>query len=135
MHKKIATLFLVLSSALLAQQPAWLQQWNDPTTNIYDVVREFDAAFEGMATEKGKGWKQFKRWEAFMDPRVYPSGQRPNPTSLSMGMEQIQQSWGSTSTGASGIGSRRFHRLRSQPAGSLEWKPHRTARSLARRPG
>ena len=104
MRSILLILSFFYSAALFAQQPTWLQQWNDPTTNVYDVVKEFDAAFEGMAAEKGKGWKQFKRWQAFMDPRVYPSGQRPNPTSLSMGMEQIQQSWGSTSTGASGIG-------------------------------
>lgn len=104
MRTPVTTLFFVLATSLLAQQPAWLEQWNDPSTNVYDVVKEFDAAFEGKATEKGKGWKQFKRWEAFMDQRVYPSGQRPNQTSLSMGMEQIQQSWGSASTGASGIG-------------------------------
>ncbi|MFZ9596976.1 MAG: PKD domain-containing protein [Schleiferiaceae bacterium] len=105
MRLKLFALLAAGSASLFAQnQPKWLELWNDPSSNVYDVVREFDAAFEGKAAEKGKGWKQFKRWEAFMDPRVYPTGQRPNPTALHQGMQQIQQNWGSTSTGASGIG-------------------------------
>ena len=95
---------MAVSTVVLAQQPTWLQMWNDQNTNVYDVVKEFDSAFEGNAMEKGKGWKQFKRWEAFMDPRVYPTGQRPSPTALFEGMQQVQQTWGSTSTGASGLG-------------------------------
>jgi PKD repeat protein len=101
----ILALLAVRSATLIAQnQPQWLRLWNDPSTNVYDVVREFDSEFEGKALEKGKGWKQFKRWEAFMDPRVYPTGQRPSPTALYEGMQQVQQTWGSLSTGASGIG-------------------------------
>ncbi|MEY4477915.1 MAG: hypothetical protein RL276_220 [Bacteroidota bacterium] len=105
MRLNIFAFLAVGSTALLAQnQPKWLELWNDPSSNVYDVVREFDAAFEGKAAEKGKGWKQFKRWEAFMDPRVYPTGQRPQPNSLYLGMQQVQSTWGSNSTGASGIG-------------------------------
>ncbi|MFM6960264.1 MAG: hypothetical protein ACKOW0_04465 [Schleiferiaceae bacterium] len=105
MRLNIFAFLAVGSTVLLAQnQPKWLELWNDPSSNVYDVVREFDAAFEGKAAEKGKGWKQFKRWEAFMDPRVYPTGQRPQPNSLYLGMQQVQSTWGSNSTGASGIG-------------------------------
>ena len=25
--------------------------------------------------EKGKGWKQYKRWENFIEKRVYPDGE------------------------------------------------------------
>ena len=82
MRLKISALLMAVSTVVLAQQPTWLQMWNDQNTNVYDVVKEFDSAFEGKAMEKGKGWKQFKRWEAFMDPRVYPTGQRPSPTAL-----------------------------------------------------
>ena len=104
MRNLLTAVLLAASAAAHAQQPEWLRLWNDPSTNVYDVVREFDSEFEGKALEKGKGWKQFKRWEAFMDPRVYPTGQRPSPTALYEGMQQVQQTWGSSSTGASGIG-------------------------------
>ncbi len=65
MRLKLFALLAAGSASLFAQnQPKWLELWNDPSSNVYDVVREFDAAFEGKAAEKGKGWKQFKRWEA-----------------------------------------------------------------------
>ncbi|MGA0109291.1 MAG: PKD domain-containing protein [Schleiferiaceae bacterium] len=105
MRNLFTAVLLAASAAALAQQPEWLRLWNDPTANVYDVVREFDSAFEGQAMEKGKGWKQFKRWEAFMEPRVYPTGQRPDPSALFQGMQQVQQNWGASSTGASGVGN------------------------------
>ena len=46
----------------------------DPSNNFYDTQKEFEDYWESKTIEKGKGWKQFKRWENFLTPRVYPSG-------------------------------------------------------------
>ena len=51
----------------------------DPSVNFYDVQKEFNDYWQNRTIEKGKGWKQFKRWENFIRPRVYPDGvQQPN---------------------------------------------------------
>ncbi len=42
---------------------------------FYEVQAAFNQYWEGRPIERGKGWKQFKRWEAFMEPRVYPTGE------------------------------------------------------------
>lgn len=42
--------------------------------NFYETQKAFEEYWDGKEITKGKGWKQFKRWEAFMEPRVYPDG-------------------------------------------------------------
>jgi len=42
--------------------------------NFYIVQQAFNEYWQNRKIERSKGWKQFKRWEAFMTPRVYPSG-------------------------------------------------------------
>jgi PKD repeat protein len=58
----------------------WVDMMNDPNVNFYDVQQAFNEYWQDKdSTEKGKGWKQFKRWEWFMEPRVYPTGERFAP--------------------------------------------------------
>ncbi len=49
--------------------------------DFYQIQDAFYDYWEGKTIQKGKGWKQFKRWENFMAPRVYPHGniQLPAP--------------------------------------------------------
>lgn len=54
----------------------WVQQMQDPAVNFYAVQQSFNQFWQGKTIGKGKGWKQFKRWEWFMEPRVYPTGDR-----------------------------------------------------------
>jgi hypothetical protein len=54
----------------------WVEMMHDPNANFYDIQQEFNNYWENRPIEKGKGWKQFKRWEEYMEPRVYPSGNR-----------------------------------------------------------
>jgi photosystem II stability/assembly factor-like uncharacterized protein len=71
-------LFLVLIfglSVLSAQAQNWDELLTDPDANFYDIQAKFNTYWEGKDfTEKGKGWKPFKRWEWFVEQRVYPSG-------------------------------------------------------------
>lgn len=46
----------------------------NPAVNFYETQAAFETYWEGKTLEKGKGFKQFKRWENYMMPRVYPSG-------------------------------------------------------------
>ena len=65
---------------ILCVFPAWLsaQKWTDmmrdTNANFYDIVKEFDTYWQGREIERGKGYKAFKRWQWFVEPRVYPSG-------------------------------------------------------------
>jgi len=53
-----------------------------------DVKQSFDEYWEEREIEKGKGYKQYKRWEYFMMPRVYPSGERFDPDASSMALKE-----------------------------------------------
>ena len=69
--KKILILLLV-PQFLFAQN--WIDKMQDPSQNFYEVQKEFNDYWENKTIEKGKGWKQFKRWENFMEQRVFPDG-------------------------------------------------------------
>lgn len=60
----------------------WVEGMLDPNENFYETQKNFEEYWKDKTIEKGKGWKQFKRWEAFMEPRVAPSGVKPNPSML-----------------------------------------------------
>jgi hypothetical protein len=64
--------FLLFPSLLFSQ--SWIDLMQDPSNNFYDTQKEFEDFWENKTIEKGKGWKQFKRWENFIKPRVYPDG-------------------------------------------------------------
>ncbi|MES2557366.1 MAG: PKD domain-containing protein [Bacteroidota bacterium] len=58
----------------------WVQLMSDPTANFYDVQAAFNNYWKDRPVEKGKGYKAFKRWENYMEPRVYPSGDMTLPS-------------------------------------------------------
>ncbi len=72
----IAGLLIVTGFTTKAQK--WVEMMNDPESNFYEVREEFNKYWEGRTYEKGKGWKQFKRWENFMEARVDSTGHIPN---------------------------------------------------------
>lgn len=75
--------FVLLTVPAMAQNPPlYVQQMEDPSVNFYTVQESFETYWEGRDVERGQGWKQFKRWEAFMEPRVFPTGERPDPSVL-----------------------------------------------------
>ncbi len=61
-----------------AAYPYWIDMMKDHSVNFYEVQKAFNEYFADRFTGKGSGWKQFKRWEYFMEQRVYPSGNRLN---------------------------------------------------------
>jgi hypothetical protein len=70
--KKIL-LVLLVSSKLYSQD--WRLLWQDPKTNFYELQVAFNEHWKDKdVSVRGKGYKQYKRWEAFTEPRVYPSG-------------------------------------------------------------
>ncbi len=72
----ILSLFFV-ANTMFAQEQSWVSMMQDPNANFYDIQKAFYAEWKDKTPEKGQGFKQFKRWENFMEPRVYPSGRLP----------------------------------------------------------
>ncbi len=74
----IAVLMLLSSGSLLSQ--GWNKEDLKPNKNFYEIQKSFNSYWiDKNIHEKGKGWKNFKRWEWFWGQRVYPDGKFPNP--------------------------------------------------------
>jgi len=69
---------LILSTSWVSAQ-SWVSKMEDRTVNFYTIQQEFDAYWGNKPYKRGFGWKQFRRWEDFWEPRVYPHGYRPAP--------------------------------------------------------
>lgn len=86
--KKIKSIIIIVllfcSSALLAQN--WVKMMNDPNVNFHETQKVFYQYVEkyktnyrqinGTEPTRIPGYKQFKRWEWFMAPRVSEIGER-----------------------------------------------------------
>lgn len=87
-------LCFVLVASWSITDPAQAQQWvdllDDPHANFHDVRAAFNAHWDGRAYERGKGWKQFKRMEWHLAPRLFPSGERPDPMVKRTAWEQLR---------------------------------------------
>ncbi|MES2838561.1 MAG: PKD domain-containing protein [Bacteroidota bacterium] len=73
------TLFFTVLCTLfsLAQnkgQASWVDLIDDPNANFYDIKQSFNSYWNNRTIEKGNGYNVFKRWESYMEPRVYPNG-------------------------------------------------------------
>jgi len=79
MKQFLAFLSLCFFTIQLLTAQEYVRLMENQDANFYDIQNAFNQHWDGKAYEKGKGWKQFKRWEWFMEPRVYPSGRLPNP--------------------------------------------------------
>ncbi|MDC3030065.1 PKD domain-containing protein, partial [Flavobacteriales bacterium] len=65
--------FLFITTYSFAQKN-WAQDIHNDEKSLYEIQQAFENYWENKTIGKGKGWKPFKRREAFMEPRVYPSG-------------------------------------------------------------
>ena len=72
MKNKITLLLLISCFTTFSQK--WTEMMTDTHANFYDIVKEFDNYWKDRPYEKGKGYKAFKRWQWFAEPRVFPSG-------------------------------------------------------------
>ena len=78
MYKSFVFLFIFLCSTVYAfAQKNWAQDIHNEEKSLYEIQQDFENYWENKTIGKGKGWKPFKRREAFMEPRVFPSGYFP----------------------------------------------------------
>jgi len=75
--KNLLLTFLLSIFSIAAFSQEWVELMQDPEVNFYDVQESFNTYWADKEYEKGKGYKQYKRWEYMMAPRVSPTGERP----------------------------------------------------------
>jgi len=87
-------LYTVFTSGLQAQP--WMPyvdktKSTEQSAGFYAVQKAFQHYWQDREVTRGNGFKQFKRWEYFMVPRVYPSGELPNTILWEAGQEKLSR--------------------------------------------
>lgn len=92
--KKILVL-AVLSFFFLPKSQAqpFAEMMESGKHNFFEIQDAFYEYWGNKPYERGKGYKQFKRWEYFMERRSYPSGKLPNPNLAYLEHEKIQKKY------------------------------------------
>jgi PKD repeat protein len=70
----VPILAFFLTNNLMSQQ--WVELFQNDTANFYTIQQSFNNYWNNKPIEKGKGYKPYKRWEWFTEPRVYPDGKK-----------------------------------------------------------
>jgi len=83
----ISSLKIMLFVLAISAFNSAIAQHNNPFTanedNFYKIQAEFESFYKNAENpEMFREWKQYKRWEWFMAPRVYPSGNLPDPMAI-----------------------------------------------------
>jgi hypothetical protein len=79
---------ILIPGFIAAQQ--WTGMMGAANVNFYEVQSAFNNYWKDKDIhQKGRGYKQFKRWEHFMEPRVYPSGDLWLPSTNLMNFEKF----------------------------------------------
>ena len=94
------SLIIIFSTYKLSAQD-WVKKMQDPSVNFYDVKKSFNAYWKKeerkekfksffikkkKTEEENEGYMMYKRWEAYVEPRVFPSGDR---TIMEAGNQEI----------------------------------------------
>lgn len=95
----------------------WVEMMKNPNANFYDIQAEFRNYWLNKPYEKGKGFKQFKRWENFMAPRVYPTGDLSLPSKTFTNYKQWEADLAAAGIPKSTTGSWTFVGPTGKPSG------------------
>jgi len=74
--KKSFTLLIALMVYGVLFGQKYKEMMNDPSVNVYDVIKEAEVYFESHAKGRGSGWKDYQRWKYDGEKRYFPSGER-----------------------------------------------------------
>lgn len=91
-------LCILISSSLKSQ--SWVDKMQDRSVNFYTIQQDFETAWGNRPYVRGNGWKQYKRWEAFWEPRVFPHGMRPPENHTWKEHLRFERTYPRTSSGA-----------------------------------
>lgn len=96
MKKILSALIVCLLCCNISYAQEYVRLMESENANFYDVQKAFNEHWDGKKYEKGKGWKQFKRWEYFMEPRVNSAGIIANPSLPWLEHQKFQRNYGLT---------------------------------------
>ena len=82
------TAFLICLSHLSHSQQ-WVELMMSPKSNFYDIQKAFNKEWAGKSYVKGKGWKQYKRWENFWESRILEDGTFPVNSKVWEGFKKL----------------------------------------------
>lgn len=73
--RSIYTTLILFAFVTFSNAQNWAEMMQRTDGNFYQIQNDFNQYWQNRdITEKGKGYKQFKRWENFVERRCYPSG-------------------------------------------------------------
>lgn len=77
----VLTLLILLLPMSMLHAQRWLEMWTDERDqhSFQEIQDEFNTYFETHDKARGTGYKQFKRWEYYMESRVGENGEIQNP--------------------------------------------------------
>jgi len=92
-----------LFTSFLSYSQDWIAKMNDPSVNFYEVKKEFykywekaerkakfKSFFTGQKTEvENESYVHYKRWEYYVEPRVYPTGDRSQLSNIAVELEKL----------------------------------------------
>lgn len=79
--KKTAALFTLILFSINLRSQEWFELMQQQGKNFYEVQSAANEYFKDKdLSTPSIGYKQFKRWENYMEPRVYPSGDMSLPS-------------------------------------------------------
>lgn len=88
----------ILFFGVTANAQEWVDLFQSDTANFYTIRDAFNTYWSGKTVTKGKGYKQFKRWEWFTAPRVYPTGERYEADKVFNEFKRYREDYGTRST-------------------------------------
>jgi len=91
--KKLSILIGFLALTFYGYSQEYVRLMEDKNANFYEVQEAFYKYWENKPYERGKGWKQFKRWEYFMEPRINAQGIIPDPGKTWEEFQKFQKSF------------------------------------------
>ena len=63
-----------------AKAQPWIETNRPASATFQEIKQSFNDYWKDKQIERGKGYKQFKRWEWFWESRLLPNGEFPSPT-------------------------------------------------------
>ena len=107
--KRSLKLGLILITTISFQYTSFAQSWvdsmDDPNANFYKTQELANAYFKDKTYEKGKGWKQYKRWEYFMRTRVDSNGHFTHQMEAFKVYNKVQQQYATARLGQGTAGN------------------------------
>jgi len=87
--KKVLILIAFLSATVQLEAQSWVNLMTNDEVNFYEVQDAFEEEWGKQGYIRGRGYKQYKRWEYLMEPRVFPSGERVSGKNLIDAMKSV----------------------------------------------